>query len=327
MTMAERLRGLQLEQKLHCMRWMHVACVWVLLCIFISPWQASAEVAVPALSARVIDQTKTLTPEQLRTLDQKLREIEARKGSQVVVLMVPTTKPEEIEQFAIRVADKWKVGRKKVDDGAILLIAKNDRTARIEVGYGLEGALTDALSKRIIDGAMIPRFKQQDFYGGISAAVDQIGRVIDGEILPAPVPNRQLVADQEGALSSLSVLFVIALVLGSFLRKIFGRTLGASATGVAVAIIGWFLAGALLTALLGGVIAFIVTLLSGGLGGLTSGYYGAGGNAHSNAGRSAGRSGFGGGFGGGSGGGSGGGGFGGGGGGGYSGGGGGFGGG
>jgi uncharacterized protein len=268
---------------------------WLLLCAFAFSWQVSAEVAVPALSARVIDQTKTLTPEQLRMLDQKLREIEARKGSQVVILMVPTTKPEEIEQFAIRVADKWKIGRKKVDDGVLVLIAKNDRAVRIEAGYGLEGALTDALSKRIIDGAMIPRFKQQDFYGGISAGVDQIGRVIDGEILPTPAPNRQLVADQEGTLSSLSVLFVIALVLGRFLRKILGRAVGASATGVAVAIIGWFIAGALLTALLGGVIAFIVTLLSGSLGGLTSGYYGAGGSAHSNAGRSAGRGGFGGG--------------------------------
>lgn len=299
MAMPALHRSVQPEQKRDLRRWMRAACLWVLLCIFISPWQVSAEVAVPALSARVIDQTKTLTPEQLRTLEQKLREIEARKGSQVVILMVPTTKPEEIEQFAIRVADKWKIGRKKVDDGVILLIAKNDRAVRIEVGYGLEGALTDALSKRIIEGAIIPRFKQQDFYGGISTAVDQIGRVIDGESLPNPAPNRQLVADQEGALSSLSLLFVIALVLGSFLRKIFGRTLGASATGVAVAIIGWFIAGALLTALLGGVIAFIVTLLSGGLGGLTSGYYGRGGNAHSNAGRSAGRGGFGGGSGGG----------------------------
>jgi uncharacterized protein len=268
---------------------------WLVLCALAFSWQVSAEVVVPALSGRVIDQTKTLTPQQLLTLDQKLREIEARKGSQVVILMVPTTKPEEIEQFAIRVADKWKIGRKKVDDGLIVLIAKNDRAVRIEVGYGLEGVLTDALSKRIIDGTMIPRFKQQDFYGGISAGVDQIGRVIDGEILPTPATNRQLVADQEGALSSLSVLFVIALVLGRFLRNILGRALGASATGVAVAIIGWFIAGSLLTALLGGVIAFIVTLLSGGLGGLTSGYYGAGGNAHSNAGRSASRGGFGGG--------------------------------
>lgn len=286
------------------MRFARVCSVLLLVWAALLPWQVSAEIAVPALSGRVIDQTKTLTPEQLRTLDQKLREIEARKGSQVAVLMVPTTKPEEIEQYAIRVADKWKLGRKKVDDGVILLIAKNDRAVRIEVGYGLEGALTDAMSKRIIDGAIIPRFKQQDFYGGILAGVDQIGRVIDGEILPAPVPARQLVADQEGTLSSLSVLFVIALVLGGFLRSILGRGLGAGVTAVAVSIIGWFIAGALLTAILGGVIAFIVTLLGGGLGGLGSGYYGGGG-----AGRGSGRSSSHGGFGGGSGGGFGGGGF------------------
>ncbi len=286
------------------MRFARVCSVLLLVWAALLPWQVSAEIAVPALSGRVIDQTKTLTSEQLRTLDQKLREIEARKGSQVAVLMVPTTKPEEIEQYAIRVADKWKLGRKKVDDGVILLIAKNDRAVRIEVGYGLEGALTDAMSKRIIDGAIIPRFKQQDFYGGILAGVDQIGRVIDGEILPVPVPARQLVADQEGTLSSLSVLFVIALVLGGFLRSILGRGLGAGVTAVAVSIIGWFIAGALLTAILGGVIAFIVTLLGGGLGGLGSGYYGGGG-----AGRGSGRSSSHGGFGGGSGGGFGGGGF------------------
>lgn len=286
------------------MRFARVCSVLLLVWAALLPWQVSAEIAVPALSGRVIDQTKTLTPEQLRALDQKLREIEARKGSQVAVLMVPTTKPEEIEQYAIRVADKWKLGRKKVDDGVILLIAKNDRAVRIEVGYGLEGALTDAMSKRIIDGAIIPRFKQQDFYGGILSGVDQIGRVIDGEILPAPVPARQLVADQEGTLSSLSVLFVIALVLGGFLRSILGRGLGAGVTAVAVSIIGWFIAGALLTAILGGVIAFIVTLLGGGLGGLGSGYYGGGG-----AGRGSGRSSSHGGFGGGSGGGFGGGGF------------------
>ena len=281
-----------------------------LLCLLVLPWQVSAEVAVPVLSGRVIDQTQTLTPEQLRTLDQKLGDIEARKGSQVVVLMVPTTKPEEIEQYAIRVADKWKLGRKQVDDGVILLIAKNDRTVRIEVGYGLEGALTDALAKRIIEGAMIPRFKQQDFYGGILAGVNQIGRVIDGEALPAPAPTQQLVSDQEGALSSLSALFVIGLVMGGFLRKILGRGLGAGVTGVAVAVIGWFVAGALMTALLGGVIAFIVTLLSGGLGGLTSGYYGGGGpgrgssrgSTHGGFGGGSGGGGFGGGFGGGGGG-------------------------
>lgn len=266
----------------------------MLLCVLVFPWHVSAEVAVPALSGRVIDQTKTLTSEQLRTLDQKLREIETRKGSQVAVLLVPTTKPEEIEQYAIRVAEQWKLGRKKIDDGVILLIAKNDRAVRIEVGYGLEGALTDALSKRIINDAIIPRFKQQDFYGGIIAGVAQIGRVIDGEILSPPLPAQKLVVDQEGTLSSLSMLFVIGLVMGGFLRKILGRSLGAGVTGVAVSIIGWFIAGALITALLGGVIAFIVTLLGGGLGGLTSGYYGGGGSGRG-SGRGSNHGGFGGG--------------------------------
>lgn len=260
----------------------------VLLCAFGAPSQAWAEIAVPALSGRVIDQTKTLTPEQLRTLDQKLRAIESRKGSQVAVLMVPTTKPEEIEQYAIRVADKWKLGRKKVDDGVILLVAKNDRTVRIEVGYGLEGALTDALSKRIIDEAIIPRFKQQDFYGGILAGLDLIGRAIAGEPLPAPA--QKLLADQEGTLSSLPVLFVISLVLGGLLRPLFGSGLSAGITAVVVFIIGWFIAGALITAILGGVIAFIVTLLGGGLGGLT-GYYG-GGSSGRSSGRSSGHGGF-----------------------------------
>lgn len=295
------------------MRWLSLprflSTLTLLCAVFLLP-HVSAEVAVPPLSGRVIDQTKTLTSEQLRALDQKLREIEARKGSQVAVLMVASTKPEEIEQYAIRVADKWKLGRKKIDDGVILLIAKNDRTVRIEVGYGLEGALTDALSKRIIDGAIIPRFKQQDFYGGILAGVEQIGRVIDGESLPAPIPAKQLVADQEGTLSSLSVLFVISLVLGGFLRKIFGRGLAAGVTGVAVALIGWFIAGALMTALLGGVIGFIITLLGGGLRGLNSGYYGGGssgrasgrGSNHGGFGGGSSGGGFGGGFGGGGGG-------------------------
>lgn len=284
-------------------RTVHFLCMAVMLSTTVLPWQASAEIAIPALSGRVIDQTKTLSPAQISTLDQKLRDIETRKGSQLVVLMVPTTKPEVIEQYAIRVADKWKLGRKKVDDGVILLIAKNDRTVRIEVGYGLEGALTDALSKRIIEGAIVPRFKQQDFYGGILAGVDQIGRVIDGEALPAP--TQQLVSDEEGTLTSLSVLFVIGLVLGGFLRKVFGRALGAGITGVSVAVIGWLIASALVTAILGGVIAFIVTLIGGGVGGLTSGYYGRSGSdrrsGHGGFGRSSG-GGFGGGFGGGGGG-------------------------
>jgi len=147
---------------------------------------AAAQVAVPPLSGRVTDQTATLTTEQQAALEQTLRAFETRKGSQIAVLIVPSTETETIEQYGLRVAEQWKPGRKKVDDGAILVIAKNDRALRIEVGYGLEGALNDATSKRIISEIITPRFQRGDFYGGITAGIEQIIRVIDGEPLPPP---------------------------------------------------------------------------------------------------------------------------------------------
>ena len=149
---------------------------------------ALADVAVPELVGRVVDQTGTLSSDDIASLTQTLKDLEARKGSQVAVLIVPTTAPESIEQYSLRVAEAWKIGRKKIDDGALLVIAKNDRHLRIEVGYGLEGALTDVTSKRIIDEDITPRFRNGDFAGGISAGVDRIISVIDGEPLPAPEP-------------------------------------------------------------------------------------------------------------------------------------------
>src|SRR5215210_3132540 len=151
---------------------------------------AAADVAVPPLSGRVVDQTGTLSLADIDTLTQRLKNFEERKGSQIAVLMVPTTVPETIEQYSIRVAEAWKIGRKKIDDGAVLVIAKNDRKLRIEVGYGLEGALNDVTAKRIIEEIITPRFRSGDFAGGVSAGVDRIIRVIDGEALPAP-PARQ----------------------------------------------------------------------------------------------------------------------------------------
>ncbi|HQT42306.1 MAG TPA: TPM domain-containing protein, partial [Polynucleobacter sp.] len=145
-----------------------------LLALLCWPQFSVAQQTVPALSGRVIDQTGTLTPSQIGSLDQTLSNFEAKKGSQIVVLMVQSTAPEAIEQYAIRVAEQWKIGRKKVDDGAILIIAKADRALRIEVGYGLEGVLTDATSKRIIDQIIVPRFKQQDFYGGITDGLNAV---------------------------------------------------------------------------------------------------------------------------------------------------------
>src|SRR4051794_8526950 len=149
---------------------------------------AFALVAVPPLTGRVVDQTGTLSGGDIAALTQTLKDLETRKGSQVAVLIVPTTEGESIEQFSIRVAEAWKIGRKKIDDGALVIVAKNDRHLRIEVGYGLEGALTDVTTKRIIDEEITPKFKAGDFAGGIAAGLNRMIRVIDGEKLPAPEP-------------------------------------------------------------------------------------------------------------------------------------------
>ena len=133
---------------------------------------AAADVAVPPLSGRVVDQTGTLSAGDISSLTQTLKDLETRKGSQVAVLIVPTTAPETIEQYSIRVAEAWKIGRKKIDDGALLVVAKDDHKLRIEVGYGLEGALTDVTASRIIDEIIVPKFRSGDFAGGISAGVD-----------------------------------------------------------------------------------------------------------------------------------------------------------
>src|SRR6202000_162271 len=138
--------------------------VALLLCWAFAAW---ADVAVPPLTGRVVDQTGTLSADDVATLTQTLRGLELRKGSQIAILIVPTTEPETIEQYSIRVAEAWKIGRKKIDDGALLVIAKNDHRLRIEVGTGLEGALTDITSRRIIDEVIAPRFKQGDYAGGI----------------------------------------------------------------------------------------------------------------------------------------------------------------
>ena len=237
------------------------------LLAFVLCWAfvAGAQVPVPPLGARVTDQTATLTDEQKSALEQTLRLFEARKGSQVAVLIVPSTAPETIEQYALRVAEQWKPGRKNVDDGALLVVAKDNQTLRIEVGYGLEGALTDAASKRVISEIIVPRFRQGDFYGGIAAGVDRILRVIDGEPLPKPEAGRP--GRPRGIGPFLPVMMILALVVGGMLHTVLGRFPGAIVTGGAVSIVAWMLAGAISVALISGVIAFLFTLLSGGMGG------------------------------------------------------------
>ena len=238
-----------------------------------------AQVPVPPLNGHVTDLTGTLTTEQKATLEQTLTAFETSKGSQLAVLMVASTNPEAVEQFALRVAEKWKLGRKKVDDGAILVVAKDDRAVRIEVGYGLEGALTDLTSKRIINETIVPRFKAQDFYGGIAAGVEQIIRVVDGEPLPAASKTRT--RGVGGIQQYAPMLFILAIAVGSVLRATLGKVPGSLVTGGVVALIAWFVVGAVSMAIGAGVIALLFTLLGGGMrghgmGGL-GGFYGGGG--------------------------------------------------
>lgn len=258
-------------------------------------FMAGAQVPVPPLTGRVTDQTATLTTAQKAALERTLQLFEARKGSQIAVLIVPTTAPETIEQYALRVAEQWKLGRKKVDDGVILVVAKADRALRIEVGYGLEGALNDATSKRIISEIITPRFKQGDFYGGITAGVDQIIRVIDGE--PLPEPKGQPAGGIADIQQYVPIIFLLALVVGGVLRSVLGRFPGALATGGAVALIAWLFVGTAFIAFVAGVIALFFTLLGGGMGGhgIGSHYGGSGRGGFGGGGFSGGGGGFGGG--------------------------------
>jgi uncharacterized protein len=243
--------------------------LFVFALLFAFAFPASADVAVPQLTGRVVDQTGTLSSADIAALSQKLRDFETRKGSQLVVLIVPTTEPETIEQFAIRVAEAWKIGRKKVDDGAILVVAKGDRHLRIEVGYGLEGALTDVTSRRIIDEDITPKFRSGDFAGGIAAGVDRVIRVIDGE--PLPTPSRSV---NFGNWNDIEPLFFFLLfgplVIGGILRSMFGRLFGSGITGAIVGVLAWFVIGSAVIGLgvgvLGAILTFIADLLGAGSG-------------------------------------------------------------
>jgi uncharacterized protein len=230
---------------------------------------ALADVAVPPLSGRVVDQTGTLASSDIAALTQTLKSLEARKGSQVAVLIVPTTVPETIEQYSIRVAEAWKIGRKKIDDGALLVVAKNDHKLRIEVGYGLEGSLTDVTSRRIIDEVITPRFRSGDFAGGISAGVARIIGVIDGETLPAPAPEAshgQDFGDWIGFFNPLNLFnpfsIVVVAAIGAILRHTLGRLIGSAATGGVIGALAWYLLGSTAIAAILGVIISVLTFFA-----------------------------------------------------------------
>lgn len=242
--------------------------------LFVSGSLRAELVPLPALQQRVTDLTQTLTPEQQSQLEAKLAGFEQQKGSQIAVLMVPSTKPEEIEQYSIRVADAWKLGREKADDGVLVLVAKDDRKMRIEVGYGLEGAIPDLIAKRIITEIMVPSFRQGDFYGGINNVVEQLMRLISGERLPEPERVKP-VGDK--LWDMMYLLFIGAFVVGGVLRAIFGNFLGGVLNGGFIGMLVWIFGGGLVIALVLGLIAFFFTFTgsaglghAGGLGGIGS---------------------------------------------------------
>jgi uncharacterized protein len=206
---------------------------------------AFAQIPLPALEARVTDLTGTLTAQQQAALEEKLAAFEVRKGAQVAVLVLPTTAPETIEQFGVRLLESWKLGRKGVDDGAALIVAKEDRTVRIEVQYGLEGVLNDATSKRIIEEIIVPRFRQGDFAGGIDAGVDQILRVVEGE--PLPEPDRSWRKDEPGQTNWMVLMFV-GVFFSLLARRVVGRLPAAALGGAGAGGIGYLLSGQLLLA-------------------------------------------------------------------------------
>ena len=237
----------------------------VLLALLLSG-VAYADVAVPPLTQRVTDLTATLDAQQIQSLDSRLAAFEARKGAQLAVLIVPTTAPEAIEQFSIRVVEAWKLGRKKVDDGALLLIAKDDHKLRIEVGYGLEGALNDATANRIIDEIIVPRFKAGEFYAGIESGTAAMMRVIDGEPLPPPPTRRSTAGGINNIESLMFMAFVLVVAVGGMLRALLGRFPAALLMGGGLGLLAWLTVVPLLIAVLAGAAAFIFVLLGGGRG-------------------------------------------------------------
>ena len=227
--------------------------------------------AIPPLSSPVTDITNTLSATEQQALAQKLSAFSQEKGSQIAVLIVPTTQPEDIAQYSLRVAETWKIGRDKEDDGVIILLAKNDRKMRIEVGYGLEGAIPDAIAKRIVSDVMAPYFRQGDFAGGLNAAAEQLMALISGEALPAPAKKQ---AGASSFFDYLPILMFGAIFSGVVMRALFGKFFGSALNGGALGLLVWFLGGALLTVLLVVIAAFIFTLAMGGGRGAGYGYPG-----------------------------------------------------
>ena len=239
----------------------------------LAAWAQGSVQPVPPLTAHVMDGTGTLTAAQKAALEAKLTAFEQSRGAQVVMLMVPTTQPEDIAAYAQRIGDSWKIGRKSIGDGLLLVVAKNDRTVRIETTKALEGAIPDLAASQIIENALTPRFRQGDFAGGLDAAADQIMARITGENLPAPQQGN---AARSGGgrfdWTTLAVFLFFAVPIGGrILSSVLGRKLGSVATGGAVGVLAWLFTSSLVIggiAALAGMVFALISGLGGGMGGM-----------------------------------------------------------
>ena len=231
----------------------------------ISAAMAQTPVApVPELTGRVIDQSGTLSSGDVQSLTAQLKKLEDETGAQVVVLMVPTTAPEDIASYAWRVASSWKLGRKEIGDGTLIVVAKNDRRMRIEVARKLEGAIPDIMAARIIDGAMKPRFRADDYAGGLSAAIDQMSLLIHGEKLPAPTQQPQRSSQSwTDHLDFLLPLLLFGIPVGmAMARAIFGRFIGSLVVAGVVGFGVYVFTASLIAAGIAAVVGLLFTLLS-----------------------------------------------------------------
>jgi uncharacterized protein len=244
------------------------------LLLLVGPGAASAQdlQPVPPLSARVIDQTGTLDAIQLKGLEDKLAAFEKTKGTQIAFLMVATTRPEDIASYANRVGNEWKIGRKGVGDGVLLVVAKDDRAVRIEVAKTLEGAIPDLAAKHIIDEAITPSFRKGDFAGGLHAAADQIIARVSGEALPEPKPPAQRGGGEGFNWMDLAIfLFIAVPVVGRILTGVLGRKLGALVTGAGVGTVALLITSSIVVAAIAALVALLFSMVSGGPSGMGSG--------------------------------------------------------
>jgi uncharacterized protein len=240
-----------------------VLAVWLLTAAVA---HAAELVPLPPLQARVTDLSSILTAEQRNQLEISLQQFEQERGSQIGVLLLPSTKPESIEEYGMRLAEAWKLGRKGVDDGVIIIVAKDDRRMRFEVGYGLEGALNDATAKRIISETMLPKVKTGDYFGALQAGIGAIRQVIANEALPVPTgptsghrgsgPRSAV----DGNENLLIVFLAAAALIGMLLRAILGNLLGAGLTAAGAGVAAWLMTASLLTSLMAMGAAFFLAL-------------------------------------------------------------------